>query len=57
MHQSSNIKRTYNTSVKNVVVVGETKRLEMGTFSITTVDMPGRCIFKTGPERVKFRVM
>jgi hypothetical protein len=57
MHQSSNIKRTHNRSVKSVVVVGETKNLEMSTFSIRTVDMPGRCIFKTGPGRVKFRVM
>jgi len=36
-------------------VVVKTKSQEMNTFRVKTVDMPGKCIIKIGPERVKFK--
>jgi len=32
-----------------------TKSQEMNTFRVKTVDMPGKCILKMSPERVKFK--
>lgn len=55
MHQNQDNKRTYNTSGKSVVVVVKTKSQEMNTFRVKTVDMPGKCILKMSPERVKFK--
>jgi hypothetical protein len=57
MHQNSNNKQTYNTSGKSAVVVVKTKSQKINTFRIRTVEMPGKCIFKIGPERVRFRIM
>jgi hypothetical protein len=53
MHQNSNNKQTCNTCGTNVVAVMKTKSHEMNTFRVRTVDMPGKCIIKTGPEKVK----
>jgi len=33
----------------------KTKSQEMNTFRVKTVDMPGKCIIKISPERVKFK--
>jgi hypothetical protein len=55
MHQNLNNKRTYKTSGKSVVVVVKTKSQEMNTFRVRIDDMPGKCIIKIGPEKVKFK--
>jgi len=34
--------------------VVKTKSQEINTFRVRTIDMPGKCIIKIGPESVKF---